>query len=197
MALYPCFPLSIRAVIQRFVPAFLKNKTFEGKNDLVVTDQHRILVAANAALVGAAQRVSHFDTVRWILLYRSIPHIDGEAFMASKIVLSWECVEEESSRPQGGGNLVVHEFSHVLDHLLGVSHGTQAMVAAFDAVEERVLSGNESLFRDEDVESPEEFFCAASELYFTYPRWLLEAYPGLYRDLKSLYGLDMALYWNS
>lgn len=194
MALFPRFPSDIQAVILHFVDLFLKGKRFEGKNGLEVSELHRVLVAANAALVGAAQRVSCFDCVRWILLYPNIPHIDGEAFTASKVVLSWECVAEESLNPGLGGNLVVHEFAHVLDHLLGVSHSTDNMVAAFDHCESVLLAGGESIFREEDIENPEEFFCAASEIFFTRPVWLEGVYPDLYGDLVSLYGLDMARY---
>ncbi len=194
MALYPRLPTDAQQVILRFVELFLDGKIFEGKNGLEVSDQHRILIAANAALVGAAQRVSCFDCVRWILLYPSLVHIDGEAFTSSKVVLSWECVETESRHPEHGANLVVHEFAHVLDHLLGVSHATPAMVAAFEDSERRLLAGEEWGFRIEDVEAPEEFFCAASELFFTCPGWLQAAYPALYDDLFGLFGLDMARY---
>lgn len=194
MALFPRFPPHIRAVILHFIELFLRGKRFEGKNGLEVTELHQVLIAANASLVGAAQRVSCFDSVRWILLYPNIPHIDGEAFSASKVVLSWECVAAESRNPELGGNLVVHEFAHVLDHLLGVSHSTVSMVEAFEDCVSVLQAGGESAFREEDVESPQEFFCAASEIFFTYPAWLKTAYPGLYDDLVSLYGLEMANY---
>lgn len=194
MALFSRFPADIQAVILRFVDLFLKGKHFEGKNGLEVTRLHQVLIAGNAALVGAAQRVSCFDCVRWLLLYPNLAHIDGEAFTSSKVVLSWECVIEESMSPELGANLVVHEFAHVLDYLLGMSHSTENMMAAFDHCEETLMDGNESLFRPEDIESPEEFFCAASELFFTGPTWLQHTYPGLYGDLVSVYGLDMARY---
>ena len=194
MALFRRFPSDIQSVILRFVELFLKGKQFEGKNGLEVTRIHQVLIAGNAALVGAAQRVSCFECVRWLLLYPNLIHIDGEAFTASKVVLSWECVIEESMNPATGANLVVHEFAHVLDHLLGVSHGTPNMVAAFEDSEQVLMNGSASLFRPEDVESPEEFFCAASELFFTAPVWLQQVYPGLYGDLVDLYGLDMAQY---
>lgn len=194
MALFTRFPSDIQAVILRFVALFLKGKRFEGKNGLEITRLHQVLIAGNAALVGATQRVSCFDSVRWLLLYPDLIHIDGEAFTASKVVLSWECVLEESMNPSLGANLVVHEFAHVLDYLLGVSHSTVSMVAAFEHCEEALLGGGETFFRPEDVESPEEFFCAASELFFTGPVWLQRVYPGLYDDLVGLYGLDMALY---
>lgn len=194
MALFPCLPDGVQAVILRFVELFLKGKRFEGKNGLEVSRLHQVLIAGNAALVGAAQKVSCFDCVRWLLLYPNLVHIDGEAFTASKVVLSWECVIEESMNPGLGANLVVHEFAHVLDHLLGVSHGTVAMVAAFEHAEGVLVAEGDSLFRAEDLESPEEFFCASSELFFTVPVWLQQLYPDLYADLVGLYGLDMALY---
>lgn len=195
MALYRALPVDIRGEIDKFVPLFLKGKQFEGKNGLTVTDRHRFLIAANAALVGAAQRVSCFASVKWVLVYPNIVHIDGEAFHVSKVVLSWECVEAESGQPEdAGSNLVVHEFAHVLDHLLGVSHGTAAMRQAFEDVERRLLGDGESLFREEDIENPQEFFASASEVFFTRPGWLAEHYPALYGDLHSIYGLDMALY---
>lgn len=196
MALFSRFPADIQTVILRFVGLFLKGKRFEGKNGLEVTRLHHVLIAGNAALVGATQRVSCFDSVRWVLLYPDLVHIDGEAFTSSKVVLSWQCVLDESMNPSLGANLVVHEFAHVLDYLLGVSHSTDNMVAAFEHCEEVLVGEGETatLFRPEDIESPEEFFCAASELFFTAPVWLQQVYPGLYGDLESLYGLDMARY---
>ncbi len=194
MALFPRFPAPVRGAILKFVPLFLRGKEFIGCNDLVVEDRHRILVAANAALVGAAQRVSCFASVRWILLYPDILHVDGEAFTASKVVLSWDWVHAESQDPSLGSNLVVHEFAHVLDHLLGVSHSTPAMIEAYEAELDLLAAGEESGFRDEDLENPQEFFAAASELFFTHPHWLGETWPALYRDLGDIYGLDMSRY---
>ncbi len=194
MTLYPLLPADAREVILRFVPLFLRNKEIEGKNGLVVEDLHRVLIAANAALVGAAQRVSCFASVRWVLLYPRIAHLDGEAFRSSKVILSWDCVAEESRHLESGSNLVVHEFAHVLDSLLGISHGTAAMRDAFDLSEKFIVGGGESIYRPEDIESPQEFFAASSELFFSAPRLLRNWFPDLYQDLKGLYGLDMQLY---
>ncbi len=194
MALFARFPPSIRRAILKFVPLFLRGKEFVGCNGLEVEEEHRVVIAANAALVGATQRVACFASVRWILLYPDIAHLDGEAFTASKVVLSWDWVDAESRDPALGSNLVVHEFAHVLDHLLGVSHSTPAMVEAYDAELELLAAGEPSGFRDEDLESPQEFFAAASELFFTHPHWLWAAWPALYEDLGGLYGLDMRCY---
>ncbi len=192
VATYRLLPPRIQGDINRFVNGFLRRKTFYGMYGLDVTELHKVVVAANAALVGLQQPVSYFSSVRWILVYPDLIDLAGETFDVSKVILSWEDVQHESEQIVPGANLVVHEFAHVLDHRLGLSHGSAGLREAFDELNRKLEQDLPSLLPDDAAENPQEFFAAASEAFFSCPRELQHEYPALYRDLLGLYKLDMA-----
>lgn len=132
--LYQRLPPSLRERLHGLIHIFVREKTFVGCNDLIVTDEMRVLVAAYACLLVVNRRdVPHahfYDELFSILVYPTpfiVPetqHIDhgvvteghrvlsGQAWDSRRIILSWQDIEESLS---GGHNVVLHEFAHYLD----------------------------------------------------------------------------------
>jgi len=191
MELYTLLPPAQQRDLVRFVPDFLAGKTFYGCNGHRVTDAQRILVAAQAALVGMYQPVGFFHSTRWILLYPDLVDLDGQAFEHSKVVLAWDQLLAESRQIHFCQNLGVHEFTHVMDQLLGISGGSVAQREGLAQLQRQLLAGAETLLDEHAAEGPEEFLAAAGEAFFSAPLELADEYPALYLELKGLYGVDM------
>ncbi len=137
---------------------FVAEKSWEGGNGFVVTDETKITIAAQACLLlvgwDGARRDDLFPNVSAIIVYESgfrakHPHQEGwvrteepvgllgEAFTSDlPIVISWQDALQGAQRADDGHNVVLHEFAHKLDTLNGSADGvppleTQAEVDAW------------------------------------------------------------------
>lgn len=206
MALFPCLPAEARESILRFVDRFIDGKSFYFHPSLPVDDRMPVIVAANAALVGAAQPVDGFSSVRWLYFCGDDLEPDGDALGAGTVRLRADRCLEESQQIVPGRNLVVHEFAHVLDALFALSGSTRALNEAHEQFRDRLYDDGCNLWSNEPIDvchdvdfdeytefcSAEEFFSIASESFFTVPAQIRAQHPALYADLQKLYGLDMA-----
>jgi Mlc titration factor MtfA (ptsG expression regulator) len=111
----------------------LAEKFWEGCAGLVLTDEIRVTIAAQAALLLLGFEHEYYDRLVTILVYpgaymavekRQHPGgvieegysaRQGEAWTDKPVVLSWPDVLEGGRNPTDGKNLVFHEFAHVLD----------------------------------------------------------------------------------
>ena len=133
MPLYRRMPEDLRQRLLSLTQIFVREKNYVGCNGLEVTDEMRVLVAANACVLllnrpGVPQ--SHlYDELMSILLYPTSFLVDehdedegivtvsrnelsGQAWDTRRIILSWEDVQRSSIAPE---NVVLHEFAHYLD----------------------------------------------------------------------------------
>ncbi|MCA9170138.1 MAG: zinc-dependent peptidase [Planctomycetales bacterium] len=127
-----------RARLRRLISVFVAQKNWEGCGGLILTDEIRVTIAAQACLlvVGMSSDI-FFDHVFSILVY---PHgyiapnvqvgragivIDGrqprlgEAWYRGPVILSWSDALAGGRMETPGHNLVLHEFAHQLDMLNG------------------------------------------------------------------------------
>lgn len=134
MPLYARLPAELRERLHGLVQIFIREKTFVGCNDLVVTEEMRAVIAAYACLLVVnrrdAPRRHFYDELLSILVYPTafvVPQshhdeyglvtegeevLSGQAWDARRIILSWRDVEESAA---GEHNVVLHEFAHYLD----------------------------------------------------------------------------------
>jgi hypothetical protein len=126
-------PAELSRRLDGLVIAFLHEKEFLGCNGLVVTDEIRATIAAQACLLLLGRPGSLYDELQSILVYPSAfwvedevhdddglvtqrrRELSGEAWDSHRIILSWEDIEETARRPADGYNVVLHEFAHYLD----------------------------------------------------------------------------------
>lgn len=224
-------PAELAARHDGLVGAFLAEKEFVGCGGLVVTDEIRATIAALASLLVLGRR-GHYDALHSILVYPSAFWVEdeiedeagvverrrrdlsGEAWEASRIILSWEDVMESARFPGEGYNVALHEFAHYLDtEGLGLAappmsaHGatdpapsrvralgawSADVVREFEALQEAVDRDEETFLDPYAAEDATEFFAVATEDYFERPRELRQAHPRLYALMKEFYGLDPA-----
>jgi Uncharacterized protein conserved in bacteria len=133
MPFYERIPQPLRARLHEIMHIFLREKTFVGCNDLTVTDEMRVVIAAYACLLvinrPGVPRKHFYDELMSILVYPTafIVHesdeedglvteghrvLAGQAWDAQRIILSWEDIEASVHE---GVNVVLHEFAHYLD----------------------------------------------------------------------------------
>lgn len=132
----------------RLVRGFVREKNFEGLDGITVTDQMRVIVAAQACLLLLHIEMDRpFPAVRSILVYPGTfvpksPDLDGHMrlevsepvptlgeSLRDVIVLSWDSVLESLAHPDDGHNVVLHEFAHQLDQEDGYVDGTPLLEA--------------------------------------------------------------------
>ena len=127
-------PLGLRDRLDGLVAAFVAEKTFVGCNGLTVTDEMRVTIAAHACvlvlgrphdLYPSLQSILVYPTPFWVeeededesgLVTRQRRVLAGQAWDASRIILSWEDVVAAGAAHDAGYNVVLHEFAHHLDY---------------------------------------------------------------------------------
>ncbi len=124
-------------------------RRFVGCGGLVVTDEVKVTIAAQAALLLLGNEDYYFDKVPTIFVFpqpradkvgRNVQHgtpfsagadvieegviVEGQALAQGEIRLAWSEVLAGGRDPADGENVVLHEFAHHLDGLDGEMGGT-------------------------------------------------------------------------
>lgn len=205
------FRESIRHAIEDRVKVLVAERTFEGCDGLQVTDEMKVAIAAQAALMLLGTEGYYFDSVTSVLIFPDVieryhdgvvTHAVGEAWDVGNVVLSWPQVEFLSDDPDGS-NVVIHEFAHHLDGIDGEMGGSIHFPNGEDAAEwERVASrefnrlvadvrrGRRTTLDPYGATNRAEFFAVASESFFECPEELREQHPELYDLLRRFYAVD-------
>jgi Mlc titration factor MtfA (ptsG expression regulator) len=141
MPLFRSLPADLQLQLKRHVQVLLAEKPFIGCAGLVVTDEMRVLIAAQAALLLLNRRAGYFRNLRQILVYpgvfvaerstiepggitREARHVlAGESWQKGQVIVAWDAVLEGAAAPHEGRNVVIHEFAHQLDQETGVANG--------------------------------------------------------------------------
>ena len=130
-----------RRELESYIQRFLAEKRFEGCGGLVITDEIRITVAAQACLLLLHRPTGCYDGLRSILVYPSTYFARtsrqgeggviseepsarlGESWQHGAVVLAWDSVRGGAANPFDGHNVVFHEFAHQLDQEDGRADG--------------------------------------------------------------------------
>jgi Mlc titration factor MtfA (ptsG expression regulator) len=145
---------SEREHLRALVQVFIAEKHWEGCGGLVLDDEMKVTIAAEACRMILALDHSLFGDVESILVYpsavvrpRSAPMmfgrgplietdgglpIDGESMRGGPVVLAWDS-SRRGARDAHGRNLVIHEFAHKIDQLNGAADGTPPLESASEA----------------------------------------------------------------
>ena len=158
---YAGMPDDLRLQLQRLVKQFLHEKTFVGCAGLVVTEEMRVTIAAQACLLLLNRPSRVYPGLHAVLVYPGaflVPRREhdaagvvtetrqdllGESWGDGRVVLSWEHVRRAGLPAEGTHNVVLHEFAHQLDSESGSNNG-----APWLGSPERYRSWSETLSRD-------------------------------------------------
>lgn len=119
----------------------LEEKHFEGAGGLLMRDEVRVTIAAQAAMLLLHRETDYFPRLTSVIVYpsgyvaenkRAEGGIwsEGEEHLAGHtqqhlraLVLAWDDVKAGAADPGDGRNLVLHEFAHQLDFEDGSTDG--------------------------------------------------------------------------
>lgn len=130
-----------RRGLESLIQDFLSRRRFEGCGGLEITDEIRVLVAAQACLLLLHHPSDRYEQLRSILVYPSTYFASssrlirgdtmtneetarlGESWDHGTVVLAWDAVYHGAANPFDGRNVVFHEFAHQLDQESGRADG--------------------------------------------------------------------------
>jgi Mlc titration factor MtfA (ptsG expression regulator) len=138
-------PESDRVELRRRIRIFLAEKHFEGAGGLVMTDEIRVTVAAQACLLLLHRSEDDYPRLLSIIVYPAAYVAStrersgygtiteneqvrlGEAWNVGAVVLSWDDVRYGAADYHDGHNVVLHEFAHQLDMENNAADGAPAL----------------------------------------------------------------------
>jgi Mlc titration factor MtfA (ptsG expression regulator) len=219
---YRRLPDDLRAQLHGHVHVLLAEKHFEGCNGLEITEEVRVTIAGEAALLILNRETNYYPDLVTILIYPSIFYADlveedghvvseykedrsGESWDLGVVVLSWEDAVEHASTGRAGYNVALHEFAHQLDMENGAMDGmprlpdrqeratwTQTFNEAYDRFERATASNRRTLVDAYGAGDPSEFFAVVTESFFERPLALRREYGDLYGVLARYFHVDPA-----
>jgi MtfA peptidase len=136
-----CLPEDARRELHGLIQVFLAEKHFEGAAGLIMTDEIRVTIAAQACVLLLGRETDFYPDLLSIVVY---PHAYfaagahripggavaegaqvrlGESWRRGAVVLSWDDVARGAHDVHDGKNVVFHEFAHQLDSEAGIADG--------------------------------------------------------------------------
>ena len=134
-------PPDLRRQLETHIQVFLAEKEFIGCDGVVISDEVRVTIAAQACLLILNRKPDYFPNLRQVLVYpgafvierlRLEPSgvlqeerqaLSGESWTHGQVVISWEDALEGAAVADDGRNVVIHEFAHQLDQQKGYANG--------------------------------------------------------------------------
>lgn len=134
-----------RDQLEKLIRYFIAEKNFEGCGGLTMTDEIKVVIAAEACLLVLGLPPFQYKDLISVLVYPStiilpekresvfseggtiVPHrqaILGQAMQNGPVLLVWDAVVRDARHPERGHNVVYHEFAHILDMRDGTADGT-------------------------------------------------------------------------
>lgn len=218
--LYARLPEQARRELEGHTQVFLAEKHFEGAGGLNMSDEIRVVIAAQACLLLLGRETDYFPRMRSIVVYPETfiaQHTEveagvvtegaeprlGESWELGAVVLSWADVRA-GARYGDGHNVVLHEFAHQLDLEGGDVDGVPALGgddgerwadvfrAEFRALQAATRAGEPTLLDPYGASHPAEFFAVVTEAFFEQPRQMKTEHPALYQELRKFFRQDPA-----
>jgi Mlc titration factor MtfA (ptsG expression regulator)/Flp pilus assembly protein TadD len=219
VAVYSLLPEPQQRLLMDAARIMVAERHWEGCRGLAMTDEVRVTIAAQAALMLLGEDGYYFDRVPGILVYPSAyvrehslgwqgpvdkdAEMLGESWHRGSIILSWPAVLAGGRDPHDGQNLVLHEFAHHLDGLDGEMGGTPPLPTAaahrhwrevFDREYavfcDDVALGRDTLLDPYGTTNQAELFAVATECFFERPIEMRERHSDLFDCLRGFYKLD-------
>ncbi len=212
-------PHDLRAKLSGKINLFLHQVEFLGCNELEVTEEMELSIAAQACLL-IVNTDTWYDTLQTILIYpgafksiskeydgyvvreREVVRL-GESWARGPVILSWAHAAEGAFVDDDGHNVVLHEFAHQIDGLSGHTDGAPVLAKDHKFSEwQRTLNeaynrlifntemGRKTFLDSYGATAPQEFFAVAVEVFFERPTALKQEEPAVYAQMSKYFQLD-------
>ncbi len=211
-------PADLQRQLKQHLQVFLAEKSFIGCAGLRLTDEMRVVIAAQACLLLLGQaRPGYYPRLQQVLVYPGafavqavqpevggVVHeqrqvLAGQSWAQGQVVLGWAEVLAGAADPTDGRNVVLHEFAHQIDQDKGRADGRpwrpsagqrRRWDAAMGDAFAQLQHQPSRLISAYAATDPAEFFAVVSELFFEQPQALAAEAPAVYRELALLYQLN-------
>ena len=212
-------PQELRGKLEGKIQLFLHQVEFIGCDDLEVTEEMELSIAAQACLL-IVNSDSWYKNLRTLLIYpgafksvkkeyngyvvteRETVRL-GESWARGPVILSWQHSHGGAANDRDGHNVVLHEFAHQLDDLSGATDGAPILAkgqsfadwrdvftTAFETHVKNIAHARPTVIDPYGAEGPEEFFAVAVEVFFERPAELSREEPAVYAQLATFFKLD-------
>ena len=134
VAFFPRLSATDRAELLGHIQVFLDEKRFEACGDFEISDEVRVIIAAQACLLLLHRKTDYFPGLLTILVYPltytveekrqlgehlweegTVSRLGETGRRMGSLVLSWGAVKHGAADAADGKNVVLHEFAHQLD----------------------------------------------------------------------------------
>jgi Mlc titration factor MtfA (ptsG expression regulator) len=197
-------------------------RRWEAANGFALTDEIRVVIAAQAALLILDLDIDCYRDVTAIIVHPTTVTLRGERpgpgpglatdaplsitgqtrERRGPVLIAWDAARAGARHPERGYNVVLHEFAHKLDMLDGLVDGTpplpdqaarQRWIDVCTAAYRQLRAGQGGdLLRSYAGVNPGEFFAVATEVFFDRPGEMQADKPALYDVLRAFYRQDPA-----
>lgn len=205
--------------MELLVARMVHDVRWEAANGFELTEEIRVLIAAQASMLLLGLEIDEYPFLTSVIVHPSTVRLRGthavgtglqssatrtlagQAQYRGPVTLSWRAAQRGARFPDGGQNVVYHEFAHQLDMLDGITDGTpplgdeharQRWVEVCTAAYDTVRADGSPVLRAYAGTNPAEFFAVATEVFFNRPVELREHEPALYTELQAFYHQDPA-----
>ena len=150
MPYFRSLPTDLQLQLKDLIQVFIDEKEFIGCDGIVIDDEMRVTIAAQACLLLLNRKTNFYPKLKQILVYPSVfivkgheQHIggvvgekqrllSGKSWEYGKVVLSWQTTQDDAADPRDGSNVVIHEFAHQLDQEDGNANGAPILSSIHD-----------------------------------------------------------------
>jgi Mlc titration factor MtfA (ptsG expression regulator) len=208
-----------REQAEETVKDLVARKHWSASQDFEITDEVRVTIAGQAALLVLGFPDYDYPNVRNIVVHATTMRLRGDYSLVEglhsdaelpllgqatddgTIFLVWDELLANARHPERGHNLVYHEFAHTLDRADGAVDGVPPMepetrerwVEVCNREYDRLQQGvDDSLLRSYAGVNQAEFFAVVTEVFFDKPVELRAHHADLYDVLREFYGQDPA-----
>ncbi len=210
-----------RDTMEDLIRLLLVEKKWEAARGFELTEEIRLLISAEAALLILALDYDYYRPVGSIIVHPTTAVIRGqkatgvsgvvtdspmpvlgEAVQNGPVLIAWDAAHREARHPQRGHNVVYHEFAHKLDMANGEIDGTPPLpdrrlrhrwVEVCTREYQAVREGRSGHLLDPYAGiNPGEFFAVATEVFFDRPVEMEHYKSDLYEVLQGFYRQDPA-----
>jgi len=194
------------------VATFINSNEFVGRENLVVTTEMKVLIAATSVMLSFGFRNYRIDLINKIIIYPSTfysqsnqEYHKGELNpQLNALVLSWEHFLEGYDIENDNLNLGVHEFTHAI-HLNSLKNRHISSMLFIEAYGELtdLLSEEKELrakliaskyFRAYAFTNQFEFLAVIVETFIETPKGFREQFPGIYKKTKEMLNFNSGSY---
>ena len=185
------------------VKEFIKHYQFVGKEELLITDKMKIIIAGTYIMLTFGMRHYLINLFKVIIIYPSVyfsnfnqQYHKGEFNPIMKAVaFSWEDFILGHQSTNDNINLGLHEFGHVL-HFHGMKSNDPSAILFYDEFNKVITYFNDEnlnkkladndYFREYAYENQFEFIAVILEHFFETPHLFKTKYPELYQHVSSM-----------